>query len=55
LARRYNGLTPNFTETGTLEAFDERFLESLRSSGQISSSDVVGQEIVDRITLFGDR
>lgn len=48
-------VSPNFTETGMLEAFDERFLESLRSSGQISSPDVVGQEIVDRITLFGDR
>ena len=48
-------VSPNFTETGMLEAFDERFLEPLRSSGQISSPEVVGQEIVDRIALFGDR
>ena len=37
-----------------LEAFDERFLESLRSSGQIKSPEVIGQEIADRIALFGD-
>ena len=48
-------VSPNFTETRMLEAFDERFLESLRSSGQISSPEVVGQEIVDRIAFFGDR
>ena len=48
-------VSPNFTETRMLEAFDERFLESLRSSGQISSPEVVGQESVDRIAFFGGR
>ena len=47
-------VSPNFTETRMLEAFDERFLESLRSSGQIKSPEVIGQEIADRIALFGD-
>ena len=48
-------VSPNFTETGMLKAFDERFLEKLRSSDQINSPEVVGQAIVDQITLFGDR